>query len=290
VGTEHLGLYVGLATTLDDLGPYGHVLQTALTLHDYLRKGIALYNLLVSGQRLWLAEHGDELRVHIAGVGGSKLGAHQSHIETVIVTIAQCRQAAGAHWSPREIGLAYRSREPLPPIDHFAGSRIVYGTDDTYFTLPRALLGLRYQGGSAGAAQATDAASPAASPLPEDLAGLVQLQIEALLPGRAMQIDTVAETLGMSARSLQRALERQGLTYSKLLGEARVRQAAKWLEGSDKPVAEIAFDLGYTDAANFTRAFRRQTGVPPQTFRANAGRSEAIEAPAACVHGGTPGQ
>jgi hypothetical protein len=43
LGTEHLGLHVGLATLLDDLGPYGHMLQSSLTLHDYLRKGISLY-------------------------------------------------------------------------------------------------------------------------------------------------------------------------------------------------------------------------------------------------------
>jgi AraC-like DNA-binding protein len=34
-------------------------------------------------------------------------------------------------------------------------------------------------------------------------------------------------------------------------------------------VSEIAFDLGYTDASNFSRAFRAKTGVSPTTFRDN---------------------
>jgi AraC-like DNA-binding protein len=83
-------------------------------------------------------------------------------------------------------------------------------------------------------------------------------------------IDTVAETLTMSRRSLQRSLAKQGLTYSQLLAETRMRQAADRLENTDEPIAEISFDLAYTDASNFTRAFRRQTGVSPQTFRYNA--------------------
>jgi AraC-like DNA-binding protein len=52
-----------------------------------------------------------------------------------------------------------------------------------------------------------------------------------------------------------------------LLHRVRLRRAADWLTRSDKPVIEIALDLGYTDASNFTRAFRRQTGVSPQRFR-----------------------
>jgi len=52
-----------------------------------------------------------------------------------------------------------------------------------------------------------------------------------------------------------------------LLAESRLHQAAKWLQSSDKPIAEIAYALGYTDASNFTRAFRKLTGVSPQAFR-----------------------
>jgi AraC-like DNA-binding protein len=55
-----------------------------------------------------------------------------------------------------------------------------------------------------------------------------------------------------------------------VLAEFRLHRAAEWLENTDKPIGEIAFDLGYTDASNFTRAFRRQTGVSPQVFRDNA--------------------
>ena len=52
------------------------------------------------------------------------------------------------------------------------------------------------------------------------------------------------------------------MTYSRLLSETRMRKAAIWLENTDKPIAEIASELGYQDASNFTRAFRRQAGMP----------------------------
>jgi len=106
----------------------------------------------------------------------------------------------------------------------------------------------------------------------------VELQIEAWLPQRAAPIDLVAETLGMSRRSLQRGLASEGVRYTDLLDAVRLRHAADWLQHTDKPVLEIALDLGYTDPSNFTRAFRRQTGVAPRTYRHGARRTEAVAA------------
>lgn len=268
LGTEHLGLYVGLATSLDGLGPYGHILQDSLTLYDYLRKGISLYDTLITGQHLWLSNHGDELRLNITTIGSPELGSYQSHLETLAVTLAKFREVAGPGWSPGKISLAYRSREDLSDIELFAGSQVVRGTGETYFTFPVSLLALHFPV-DGGRASFSAAPSLAARPLPTNLAGLVQLQIESLLPDRTIEIDAIAESLAMKRRSLQRSLAKQGLTYSQILMLTRIRLAAKWLARSDKPIAEIAFDLGYEDSSNFTRAFRREAGISPQDFRDN---------------------
>jgi AraC-like DNA-binding protein len=276
VGTEHVGLYVGLESELDNLGPYGEMLQRALTLHEYLRKGISLYNTTNTGQRLWLTKHGEELRFRVSSLDETGVAVYQEEMEALVVTLARCKQAVGPEWSPGEIRLAYRSKEALPDIELFHGSRILSGTGETYFTLPPALLQRRFPNGGRRATSSGDDPTPSAEgPLPEDLGGLVQLEVRNLLPHRIHQIDVVAEALAMSSRSLQRALARQGLSYSRILDEVRLRQAADWLGNTDKQVEEIAFDLGYTDASNFARAFRRQSGVSPQSFR----RDREIDSP-----------
>ena len=148
-------------------------------------------------------------------------------------------------------------------------ARVVYRPGKTYFEFPRALLGLRL-----GQVDQRPAAGSTASPdlLPIDLSGLVELQIASLLSGRTPPVELIAETLGMRRRSLQRGLAALGVSYTDLLTMVRLRLAADWLERTDKPVVEIAFDLGYTDASNFTRAFRRDTGASPTAFRETAGR------------------
>jgi hypothetical protein len=39
------------------------------------------------------------------------------------------------------------------------------------------------------------------------------------------------------------------------------------LENPDVKLIEVAFELGYSDPAHFTRAFRRWAGVAPREFR-----------------------
>jgi AraC-like DNA-binding protein len=39
------------------------------------------------------------------------------------------------------------------------------------------------------------------------------------------------------------------------------------LRDPDVRIVDVSAELGYTDSANFTRAFRRWAGVPPLAFR-----------------------
>lgn len=265
--TEHVGVYVSLAFKLDNLGPYGQMLQRALTLHEYFRKGITFYDTMVTGQRIWLTEHGEELRFHVANLNQTGATAYQSEMETLVPSLERCQEAAGPSWSPREIHLGYRTKTALPDIELFDGSRILSGTGETYFTFPRTLLERRFPKVGSRENPTGDSGSGTNHPLPNDLCGLVQVQIENFLPQGIHQIDGIAETLAMSKRSLQRLLADEGLSYSQLLAEVRQRLAVDWLETTDKSVGEIAYTLGYTDSSNFSRAFRRQVGISPQAWR-----------------------
>jgi AraC-like DNA-binding protein len=79
----------------------------------------------------------------------------------------------------------------------------------------------------------------------------------------------LAEAVGLSVRSLQRRLSAAGTTYSRLVDEVRMRTALPLLEDPDILLTEIAYDLGYSHPAHFTRAFRRWAGVTPSEYRAD---------------------
>ena len=79
----------------------------------------------------------------------------------------------------------------------------------------------------------------------------------------------VVAAAGMSARSFQRQLKEEGASFSDLLADIRRTETLKRLKEQNLTIAAIASDLGYSDQATFTRAFRRWTGVPPSRFRAS---------------------
>ena len=58
-----------------------------------------------------------------------------------------------------------------------------------------------------------------------------------------------------------------GVTPHQYLLRSRLRHAARQLADDEKPVTDIAYDVGFNDLSNFVRTFHRAAGVPPLKFR-----------------------
>ncbi len=80
-------------------------------------------------------------------------------------------------------------------------------------------------------------------------------------------LETAAKRLHMSTRTLKRRLQEHRVSFQVLLDETRRRDSIRLLENPALTVEEIASRVGYTDPANFTRAFRKWTGHTPSTYR-----------------------
>lgn len=82
-------------------------------------------------------------------------------------------------------------------------------------------------------------------------------------------LQVTARLLHLTPRTLHRHLLREGTSYRALLEDVRRTLALEHLQAGQLTVAEIAGALGYTDLANFRRAFRRWEGAPPSARRAS---------------------
>lgn len=100
----------------------------------------------------------------------------------------------------------------------------------------------------------------------QDVSGWVRMMLREARHGMP-SMDEMAHTLNMSPRSLDRYLQREGAGYRALLQQVRHERAQRLLLNSGTSITQIALELGYTDAANFTRAFRKIEGVSPSVFR-----------------------
>jgi AraC-like DNA-binding protein len=80
-------------------------------------------------------------------------------------------------------------------------------------------------------------------------------------------LTAVAKLLEVSDRSLRRLLGEQGISFRGLLDELRMQIALKYLRTTRLANEDIALALGFSDAANFRRAFRRWTNKSPSEIR-----------------------
>lgn len=82
-----------------------------------------------------------------------------------------------------------------------------------------------------------------------------------------LSIENVADLLHMSDRTLKRQLAAEGTSFSTLVDEVRYRHATSLLSRTDYSLEQIADELGYSDVANFSRAFKRWSGRSPSNWR-----------------------
>ena len=90
-------------------------------------------------------------------------------------------------------------------------------------------------------------------------------------PGYFPDIDFLAEKLAMSIRTLRRRLKEEGSSYREMLDEVRYGLAREYLGQTQLSIEEISSLLGYTEAGNFSHAFRRWSGQSPREWRSQQG-------------------
>ncbi|MBT3191641.1 MAG: helix-turn-helix domain-containing protein [Verrucomicrobia bacterium] len=85
-----------------------------------------------------------------------------------------------------------------------------------------------------------------------------------------LKIDDVAARSGVSTSQLQRIFrDTLGMPFSTYLTTSRMTRAKELLAGTDRPITDIAFDVGYNDSNYFSTAFRKHEGISPSQYRKN---------------------
>jgi AraC family transcriptional regulator len=117
---------------------------------------------------------------------------------------------------------------------------------------------------------ATNARSERVATTPVDRRRAVRAAL--YLEARSSEPVTLADAareVGLSTFHLLRVFSRVlGLTPHQYLLRTRLRHAARLLAEPELPITQIAYSVGFNDLSNFTRTFRRATGVTPTAYRA----------------------
>jgi len=94
--------------------------------------------------------------------------------------------------------------------------------------------------------------------------------------GGQLSIEDAAGSLGLAVRTLQRRLAGVGLSYSVVRDRVRLEEACRMIVSSDARLIDVAYQLGFSDPAHFSRAFQGWTGMAPRQFRQRMGRNDGV--------------
>jgi AraC-like DNA-binding protein len=97
--------------------------------------------------------------------------------------------------------------------------------------------------------------------------GRVESLLLPILHSGEANFSRVAGGMGLSRDTLYRKLRAEGVTFEKVLDALRRELALDYLGGGKLSVHETAYLVGFSDAAAFSRAFKRWTGRNPSAFR-----------------------
>ena len=80
-------------------------------------------------------------------------------------------------------------------------------------------------------------------------------------------IESIASTLNISSATLKRKLKSEGQSFRDIKDETLHKKSMRLLTDTQKSVEFIAEQLGYSDASNFSKAFKGWSGMSPSDFR-----------------------
>ncbi len=266
---SQLGLKFGSQISIASQGIFGYAMMTSATIGDALK-------LLVRYNRVILPSIGIELQWHDTAL---ELWVQAAHLPEVLerfytevlyaAVINSGSILLGRHTATSNLQLGY-----APPSDISLYHKIF--DSEVRFNALRSAMFFDYVN--------LDLAISTSNPIARDIfrrecdrlvsrdsnGGMVSERVQKILLQAGSEFPTcakVATQLHMSESTLQRYLQKEGNRYQHLLDQLRYRLAMEYLQGTNLPVAEIANLLGFSDAANFRRSFKRWSATTPSAVR-----------------------
>ncbi|SFV13813.1 AraC-type DNA-binding protein [Methylobacterium sp. 174MFSha1.1] len=263
VGDPALPARLSMQAGIAGLGPIGAQVRSAGTLDVALRRVETVTPLLLQ-TATWtgVRQQGEEAFYGYHVTERIESGRQTNEILALGYLLGTARHFLGPAWRPERAMVTGASLPGRAEIEARLGCEVSFG--------PRAGLvfpARHLNAGNPDRLDPTDRDPAEAVPIGGDLAACVVHLIELGLDEARPSIDDIARRLGLSRRTLQRRLDEAGTGFADLRRGAMLRRAEASLSAESYAIGRIALELGYSDAAHFSRAFLEWTGATPSQWR-----------------------
>ena len=271
LGDKQLGFILGQKMHVFAMGPVG----AGLALAPSLREGLQL---LESFTRLHATYIDISARSTVRGLTVRILYEHDTghverfHTETAALLLQQYMETlVGEPITDARYRLAIPEPANREPYDEALHGMTEFNAGTSEVDIPQRWLDLPspfyhpelWEQAQRGLARSLkELSASAGTPYTQHIVTLLKTS-EPPLP----DLDAVAFELHVSGRTLNRRLRAEGTSFRRLKSRELQSRARLYLRETDYSVETIAEELGYKDAANFRRAFRKSEQCSPIDYR-----------------------
>lgn len=263
------GLHVGARNDFRMLGTYGYLLMHSPTLGDALHRAARYSSIWSDGVVTRFETEGSTARFIWEYADRSITDSRHNCEGTCLSCAKFVRLLTGGHWKPREVRFHHAMPKDVSEHRKMFEAPVQFRAPANELIFDKAALAFASRGADPelGEVLVQHAEHLLAACKEETLIGRAESALYGSLRNGRLGLDCIAHSMGMSTRSLQRALNNEGISYQGLLANVRRELAQRYLEETAKSIKEIAFLLGYSHPSEFHRAFRSWTGIPPRSYR-----------------------
>lgn len=273
-GNTDIGLQAYAHAWPGCLGVPGYAIMSSPTLGAALERWVKYHPLATNGSTLHVRRHQHRLTITAVAGGVPFLQAPRAILDASVALIIGL-----IHWLvPDQKPVPIAVELPYPQPDDTRQLQRLFGP---HLSFDRPHISLMFDDAITELALST--ASPALEAIhcahadalmSERLDGSLSAQIRRALAhdlarAKTATLQTLALSLGKSKRTLQHALEREGVTFSQLHDQCRKALAHDLLLSAGTSLKSIAIALGFRDASSFNKACQRWFGQSPGQLRAH---------------------
>jgi AraC-like DNA-binding protein len=268
-GRLDLGALAGGIMSTAEYGSFGATVTRQPTLLEAVQAFCAGARAEYSKADFYLEHHPGGLLFCRGPIEGDEVEIRQVELYVVAMMLRLIRDVLGRDWRPRRIDLQTFDAGDLE--QHFDWPETRLRTDARRTAIALDDLALSRSAMTATVMSTQGIGVDRAVP---ELLDVVLELIDRDDGDANESLSSIAQKIGVSARSLQSLLRQHGTSYSNMIEECRLKAATRRLADPAVPLAEIALDTGYASQTQFTRAFKRWTGLTPGAYRRQLGQGE----------------
>ncbi|WP_242110391.1 AraC family transcriptional regulator [Luteimonas aquatica] len=265
-----LGLRLGSRQNIGNFGLLGLAMMTARTFGEAV--GIGLQYAPISGGLM-------DVEMDASEPGAVAMVAHQRAQEPQILpflceelfvsTLMLCRGLVGAEFAPRRLELTYAAPAYAAQYRPLFGCEIRFGMPRNRVIIDGAWMQRPLPTYNPVSAQQALALCRAMMPSGQGASEIVAT-VRNLLRERMAEsprLADIAADLHLTERTLRRQLSAAGAGFKEIHDQLRSERARDLLHEGQLSIAQIGARVGFRDAREFRRAFKRWTGVAPREAR-----------------------